>query len=176
MYFQDHPPPHIEAWIKAHYKPAVGQKTKITFTDGSSQEYDWSSEINQQTMIDAGLYSDDDGAWIKQLQIVEIGTNVTSIGQWAFQGCNQLTSITIPDSVVSIGKSAIIGCYDLTSLTIPDSVTSIGDSAFDDNINLTSVTFSGKDKATVQGMANYRWGLLLKFGCVIHCTDGDITI
>ena len=39
---------------------------------------------------------------------------------------------------------------------------------------LTSVTFSGKDKATVIGMANYSWDL--RSGCVIHCTDGDITI
>ena len=60
------------------------------------------------------------------------------------------------------------------SVTIPDSVTSIGNGAFDGCVGLTNVTFSGKDKATVQGMANYSWEL--KSGCVIHCTDGDITI
>ena len=46
--------------------------------------------------------------------------------------------------------------------------------AFYDCSQLTSMTFSGKNKATVQGMANYPWDL--KSGCVIHCTDGDITI
>ena len=59
-------------------------------------------------------------------------------------------------------------------MTIPDSVTSIGYGAFDTCSNLTNVIFSGKDMATVQGMANYNWGLTS--GCIIHCTDGDITI
>lgn len=40
-------------------------KTKITFDDGTSQEYDWSGEITYQTMIDAGLYNGDNSQWIK---------------------------------------------------------------------------------------------------------------
>ena len=62
----------------------------------------------------------------------------------------------------------------MTDIEIPSSVSSIGSGAFLGCVSLTSVTFSGKDKATVQGMANYNWGL--PSGCVIHCTDGDITI
>ena len=36
-------------------KPAASPKTKITFTDGSVEEYDWSGEITKDTMIDSGL-------------------------------------------------------------------------------------------------------------------------
>ena len=76
---------------------------------------------------------------------------------------------------MSIGSGAFNYCSSLTSVTIPSSVTSIGEYAFGDCSNLINVTFSGKDKATVQNMANYnRWNL--KSGCVIHCTDGDITL
>ena len=64
-------------------KPAASPKTKITFTDGSIEEYDWSGEINQMTMIDAGLFDGNDYFWIKEPQTVEIGTNVTSIGGYA---------------------------------------------------------------------------------------------
>ncbi len=66
--------------------------------------------------------------------------SVTSIGDFAFDGCHSLTSVTIPDSVTSIGDCAFDGCTSLTSVTIPNSVTSIGRSAFDGCTSLTSVT------------------------------------
>ena len=71
---------------------------------------------------------------------VEIGTAVTSIGNYAFQACYGLTSITIPDSVTSIRNEAFAWCSGLTSITIPDGVTSIGNNAFSGCSGLTSVT------------------------------------
>lgn len=111
---------------------------------------------------------------ISDVEVVEIGSHVTSIGS-AFGGCSNLSSVTIPDSVTSIGYYAFIGCSGLTSVTIPNSVTSIESNAFYDCSGLTSVTFSGKTMETVQGMENYSdWGL--RSGCILHCTDGDITL
>lgn len=48
-------------------KPVANPKTKITFTDGTSQEYDWSGTINKQTMIGAGLYTNytNNNKWVK---------------------------------------------------------------------------------------------------------------
>ena len=70
-----------------------------------------------------------------------IPDSVTSIGSYAFSGCDSLTSVIIPDSVTSIGYGAFEGCSSLTSVTIPDSVTSIGAEAFYGCDGLTSVIF-----------------------------------
>ena len=41
------------------------------------------------------------------------GLPVTSIGNWAFEGCTSLTSVTIPDSVTSIEDYAFNRCHKL---------------------------------------------------------------
>ena len=73
---------------------------------------------------------------------ITIPNSVTSIEDYAFDGCSSLTSITIPNSVTSIGDWAFDGCSSLTSITIPNSVTSIGDGAFQSCSSLASVTIS----------------------------------
>ena len=69
--------------------------------------------------------------------------SVTSIGESAFAGCSELTSITIPNSVTSIGNLAFV-LSGLTSVTIPNSITSIGLNAFRDCSALTSMTFNAE--------------------------------
>ena len=72
-----------------------------------------------------------------------IESGVTSIGNFAFHNCYNLTDISIPSSVTSIGWDAFYKCYNLTDVTIPSSVTSIGSSAFEGCRSLTSVTVPG---------------------------------
>ena len=66
---------------------------------------------------------------------------ITVIGNSAFTGCKNLTSITIPNSARSIGSAAFTSCQSLTSITIPNSVASIDALAFSDCISLTTINF-----------------------------------
>lgn len=75
----------------------------------------------------------------EQINSVKFESGVTSVGNFAFINCHNITSITIPDSVTSIGVGAFAGDQGLTSITIPDSVTSIGMGAFSSS-GLTSIT------------------------------------
>ena len=96
-------------------------------------------------------------------------TSVTDLGEYAFSGCFDLTSVKLGGNLTSIGKAAFLACeklaeIDLSHITsISDfsfqgctnlcsvdlsSVTSIGTSAFASCINLTDVRLgSRKDRA-----------------------------
>ena len=80
------------------------------------------------------------------LTSVTIGSGVTSIGGGAFYGCSSLTSVTIPNSVTSIGDFAFERCSSLTSVTIPNSVTTIGDYAFKYCSSLTSINVDNNNE------------------------------
>lgn len=75
----------------------------------------------------------------------------TSIGNWAFEDCEKLTSVVIPDSVRKIGWGAFYYCTGLTSVVIPNSIKSIECLTFVFCTSLTSVTIGYKtyEKQTV---------------------------
>lgn len=73
---------------------------------------------------------------------IVIPDSVTSIRNYTFRGCSNLTSIIIPDTVTTIGDNAFGGCRGLTSISIPDTVTTIGNEAFYNCSGLTSISIS----------------------------------
>lgn len=61
---------------------------------------------------------------------VVIPSSVTKIGNLAFCGRKEITSVVIPDGVTQIGEWAFRECENLANVVIPDSVTKIGNEAF----------------------------------------------
>ncbi|MBQ7700558.1 MAG: leucine-rich repeat protein [Clostridia bacterium] len=50
---------------------------------------------------------------------------VTTIGSWAFEYCEKITSVTVPDSVNCINAGAFSDCHNLKSIKLPAALESI---------------------------------------------------
>ena len=72
--------------------------------------------------------------------VITFDGDVTSIGDNAFIGSVNLTSISIPHSVTHIGVNAFNFCPNLLSITIPARVSSIGYGAFSECSNMLCIT------------------------------------
>ena len=76
----------------------------------------------------------------KEITSIEIPSNVTTLGNYVFQGCSRLTSLTLPAGITRIGHGAFWGCSGLTSLNLPAGITSIDYGTFWGCSGLTSLT------------------------------------
>ncbi len=88
-------------------------------------------------------------------------------------GCKN-SIIPTDGSVTSIEDYAFSGCESLTSITIPDSVTSIYQGAFRKCSKLTSITFQGTKLQWNEINKSSNWDSDTG-SYTIHCTDGDIS-
>ncbi|MBR4017758.1 MAG: leucine-rich repeat domain-containing protein, partial [Oscillospiraceae bacterium] len=98
-----------------------------------------------------------------------IPASVTSISNYAFQGCSSLTDITISSNVTTIGNGALSYCSGLTSITIPNSVTSIGTYAFQYCTGLTSIAIPN----SVTSIADYAFRRCNSLTSVVYCGTQD---
>lgn len=83
----------------------------------------------------------------ENLTEVFIPTTITTIGDSAFYDCSALSNIDIPYSVSSIGNEAFYGCRGLPSLYIPYNVMYIGHAAFAGCTGLNSITVTDANMA-----------------------------
>jgi len=66
------------------------------------------------------------------------GVGLTSIGNIAFRGCENLIMAELPAGITSIGTQAFMGCTNLVLTKLPKGITAIGEQAFSDCTNLKS--------------------------------------
>jgi len=101
-----------------------------------------------------------------KITLESVEYSVVAIGEGAFNGCDNLTSIIIPNTVTSINYKAFYGCGRITSIIIPNSVTYIGSFAFGNCISLSTV-FMPSSVTTIDGSAFYKCENLTS----LHITD-----
>jgi len=96
---------------------------------------EFSNEFSNPLFYAENLYLNN-----KRITDLIIPDSVTSIKNYAFEYCTDLTTVTLPDNVISIGDSAFKGCKYLININIPDNVSTIGYFAFSGCKSLTNIT------------------------------------
>lgn len=90
------------------------------------------------------------------------GNLVTSIGDSAFAGCENLESVILPDSIISIGTGAFGYCTTLKTVNLGNSVVSIGESAFTFCTSMEKLTIPQSIEVIEHGAFYYGYGLTKK--------------
>jgi len=114
------------------------------------------SQTLRIVVLHDGLLSIGDSAfdYCNDLGGIIIPATVQTIGENAFENCVSMSSATIRDGVVSIGAYAFRYCLGLTLMKIPTSVTTIGNNAFTGCSNLANI-YINKPKDSISGAP---WG------------------
>lgn len=122
--------------LYAHWAPASG--------------VGWQLQNGTLTIDCAGAMPDyaaaSDTPWFavrSQIRRVVVANQTTSIGAYAFYGCDALEEVTLPSTLERIGGLAFGGCTQLTEITIPAGVKVIGEYAFVGDRALKKVVFRG---------------------------------
>ena len=130
---------------------ATPELQELLFSDnaptGAALDFKWTLNDGVLTISGHGKMLDYDTAsnntwdtnapWGTGIRQVIIKDGITSIGDFAFSACSQMTSVTIPDSVTTIGWYAFFGCSSLPEIILPSGIETIHYAAFCDCSNLT---------------------------------------
>ena len=135
-------PDGMEWYLSVDGTLTVSQEGDMSNYDEGETPWDRQRDDIKKIVIKKGVTRIGDLAFggCRNLTSVEIPNTVKSIGVRAFVECKNLPSIEIPNSVTSIEEQAFSLCDALTSIEIPNSVTSIGKQAFYNCYRLASVT------------------------------------
>ena len=68
-----------------------------------------------------------------------IPEGITTIGEAAFDGCKEITSVKFPSTLKTMEDDGFWGCKGLTSVTLPEGFTTLGASAFASCSNLETI-------------------------------------
>ena len=104
--------------------------------------YTTKPEISGDIVVKAGTKSiTTEAFWGSDISSVVLPEGLEYIGDYAFQGCYELTNIGFPSTLKEIEYATFRGCEKLSSVEFAEGLEYIGNHAFEDCYNLTSVTF-----------------------------------
>lgn len=94
------------------------------------------------------------------LSSIRLGNGLSSLGNYAFANCRRLVSVTMPTetTLTTLGAGLFANCDILESFTLPNAIDSIGDFCFKNCVNLTEIITSDREdgKGTALNRIGYR--------------------
>lgn len=87
---------------------------------------------------------------------LSICDNLTTIGDYAFAGCTEITDATLGSSVRQLGKGCFMGCENLATITLPASFDTIGDYAMARCLALSTIEASDLERVPETGSDVWR--------------------
>ena len=78
------------------------------------------------------------------LSTITLNSSINYVGRFAFADCSKLASVKLPNSITAIEDYTFSGCSNLSEINIPLNVTSIGEGAFSDCQKLQSISIPSK--------------------------------
>lgn len=118
--------------------------------------HDYRNEI-QHVIIEMGVTSISQYSFseCKNLTSIEIPNTVESMGHHSFSHCINLTAIIIPSAVTRLNNGTFFNCQKLNSITIPTSVHTIDDNVFVQCSSFKSITIPSSVTKIGAGVFNY---------------------
>ncbi len=127
---------------------SCGAIAPISGTCGPDLTWSFDSETGTLSITGSGSmtdYSNSSAPWASiadRIKNVSIGEGATTVGSYAFSGCNALESVSFPSTLTRIGPSAFYSCAALIEANLAGtSVSSIGLNAFQSCTSLNNISF-----------------------------------
>ena len=108
-----------------YYYLNEADKTAQVTSENSNSPY-WTTNITTATIPDSVIFQDE-------------SYSVVSIGQRAFDGCSNLSSIIIPDNIKEVEQYAFIGCSSAKKISVGNGVSIIYSGTFSGCTNVDTI-------------------------------------
>ena len=175
--------------------PAQSGGIDINGTPSRGLSFDKTS-ITSKTYTLVGIGTCKDSTIIVQAE--KDGMPVTSVGEMAFRGNENISAVVLPENLSVVGSSAFAYCKNLKTvifkgnltqinnsafrycerleeITLPSSVNVIAESAFSHCTNLTKIYYGGTMEQWDKIIFGSYWNVYMP-EYTVYCTDGEIFV
>ena len=128
-----------KAFYNCSSLPAITVPASVT-TMGNEVFHNCTSLATVSVLADLATLPERTFEGCSSLQTVTMDVSgITTIGQYAFNGCVLLDDIALPRGLTTLGAYAFSNCQSLSMITLPATLTTLNNGVFDGCINLISL-------------------------------------